>query len=158
MAILDYKSKRNNAKHIFPSFSLILFYFLKGKTKQPIMKCMNVIFVTIKHHMYSWRNKDILWWNIFFIIAYFCCSVIWPSLITSPREIMQNTFSLHFPLFYYYYFFKILFKFLKGIAKTTYHEMHECYVLQILKKKKAKEERSQRILRWSTRTKKDKDD
>ena len=25
---------------------------------------------------------------------------------------------------------------LKGITKTTYHEMHECYVMQILKAKR----------------------
>ena len=50
---LDYKSKKNNAKHIFPSFSFLFFYF--------------------------------------FI--------------------------------------------LKKITKATYHEMHECYAMQILKKK-----------------------
>ena len=27
---------------------------------------------------------------------------------------------------------------LKGITKTTYHEMHECYVMQILKTTKKK--------------------
>ena len=47
---------------------------------------------------------------------------------------------------------------LKGITKTTYHEMHECYVMQILKttkkkqkkkkkKKPTKEEWSQKVLR-----------
>ena len=55
MASLDYKSKKNNAKHVFPSF----------------------------------------------------------------------------PLFYLFIFY-----FLKGITKTTYHEMHECYAMQILKTKK----------------------
>ena len=55
MASLDYKSKGNNAKHIFPSITL----FLKKKN-------------------------------------------------------------------------------LKGITKTTYHKMHECYAMQILKKKKKK--------------------
>ena len=69
MASLDYKSKKNNAKHIFHSFS---------------------------------------------------------------------------PFFIIYYF-------LKRITKTTYHEMHECYAMQILelkkKKSKSKGEWSQRILR-----------
>ena len=54
MVNLDYKSKKTNAKHIFPSFSFLFFYF--------------------------------------FI--------------------------------------------LKKITKATYHEMHECYVMQILKEKK----------------------
>ena len=38
---------------------------------------------------------------------------------------------------------------IKGITKTTYHEMHECYAMQILKtkNKRAKGEWSQRILR-----------
>ena len=44
------------------------------------------------------------------------------------------------------------FFFLKKITKTTYHEMHECNAMQILKAKKTnnktpKEERSQRVLR-----------
>ena len=33
MVILDYKSKKNNAKHVFPSFPLFYFLFLKGITK-----------------------------------------------------------------------------------------------------------------------------
>ena len=33
MANLDYKSKNNNTKHIFPSFFLFLFLFLKGMAK-----------------------------------------------------------------------------------------------------------------------------
>ena len=51
---------------------------------------------------------------------------MWSTLITNPRKIMQNTFFLHFP----FYFF-----ILKKITKATYHEMHECYAMQILKKK-----------------------
>ena len=39
-----------------------------------------------------------------------------------------------FPSFPFIYLF--LFLFLKGVTKTTYHEMHECYAMQILKKKK----------------------
>ena len=31
---------------------------------------------------------------------------------------------------------------LKGIRKTTYHEMHECYVMQILEFKKKKKKKS----------------
>ena len=53
---------------------------------------------------------------------------MWSTLITNPRKIMQNTFFLHFP---FYFFFFIL----KKITKATYHEMHECYAMQILKKK-----------------------
>ena len=41
-----------------------------------------------------------------------------------------------FPSFPFIYLF--LFLFLKGVTKTTYREMHECYAMQILKKKKAK--------------------
>ena len=40
---------------------------------------------------------------------------------------IQNTIFLS-PLLFL--FFKFI---LKGIAKTPYHEMHECYVMQILK-------------------------
>ena len=40
MASLDYKSKKNNAKHIFP---LIYLFFLKKITKHLIMKCMNAM-------------------------------------------------------------------------------------------------------------------
>ena len=40
MASLDYKSKKNNAKHIFP---LIYFFFFKKITKHLIMKCMNAM-------------------------------------------------------------------------------------------------------------------
>ena len=47
-----------------------------------------------------------------------------PTLITNPRYIIQNIFLLHL-------FFLLLL--LKGIAKTTYHEMHECNAMQILK-------------------------
>ena len=36
-----------------------------------------------------------------------------------------------FPSFLFYFLF-----FLKGITKTTYHEMHECYAMQILKAKR----------------------
>ena len=35
MANLDYKSKKNNAKHIFPSFPFFIFYlFIKGIIKK----------------------------------------------------------------------------------------------------------------------------
>ena len=35
MASLDYKSKKNNAKHIFPSFPFFIFYlFIKGIIKK----------------------------------------------------------------------------------------------------------------------------
>ena len=57
---------------------------------------------------------------------------MWSTLITNPRKIMQNTFFLHFP----FYFF-----ILKKITKATYHEMHECYAMQILKTKKTKQQR-----------------
>ena len=40
MASLDYKSKKNNAKHIFP---LIYLFFKKKITKHLIMKCMNAM-------------------------------------------------------------------------------------------------------------------
>ena len=40
MANLDYKSKKNNAKHIFP---LIYLFFFKKITKHLIMKCMNAM-------------------------------------------------------------------------------------------------------------------
>ena len=39
-----------------------------------------------------------------------------------------------FPSFPFMYLF--LFLFLKGVTKTTSREMHECYAMQILKKKK----------------------
>ena len=42
--------------------------------------------------------------------------------------------------------FFIIFYFLKRITKTTYHEMRECYVMQILKNN-SKEEWSQRVER-----------
>ena len=61
-----------------------------------------------------------------------------------------------FPSFPFIYLF--LFLFLKGVTKTTYREMHECYAMQILKKKKSKEEWSQRVLKLSTRTMRAKDD
>ena len=48
-----------------------------------------------------------------------------PTLITNPRHIIQNTFFFPFYLFI-----------LKGIAKSTYHEMYECYAMQILKAQK----------------------
>ena len=48
------------------------------------------------------------------------------------KKIMQNTFFLHFPPFYFYFLF------LNIITKTIYHEMHECYAMQILKIKKTK--------------------
>ena len=46
-----------------------------------------------------------------------------------------------FPSFPFIYLF--LFLFLKGVTKTTYREMHECYAMQILiiKKKKKKQRR-----------------
>ena len=40
MVSLDYKSKKNNAKHIFP---LIYLFFKKKITKHLIMKCMNIM-------------------------------------------------------------------------------------------------------------------
>ena len=43
---------------------------------------------------------------------------------------MQNTFFLPFPHFFIFIFI------LKRITKTTYHEMHKCNAMQILKKKK----------------------
>ena len=49
------------------------------------------------------------------------------ALITSPRDIMQNTFFLPF-----------LFFFKKKNNKTPNHEMHECYAMQILKQKTKK--------------------
>ena len=64
------------------------------------------------------------------------------SLDYKSKKNNANTFFLPFPLF---------FLFLKGITKTTYHEMHECYAMQILKTKtktkNSKEEWSQRVLR-----------
>ena len=50
-----------------------------------------------------------------------------------------------FPSFPFFFYFFILF--IKGITKTTYHEMHECYAMQILKTKNktAEGEWSQRI-------------
>ena len=52
MANLDYKSKKNNAKHIFPSFSFLFFIFyflfLKGITK------------TTHHEMYECYAMKIL--------------------------------------------------------------------------------------------------
>ena len=41
-----------------------------------------------------------------------------------------------FPSFPFIYLF--LFLFLKGVTKTTYREMHECYAMQILELKKKK--------------------
>ena len=59
-------------------------------------------------------------------------------MITSPREIMQNTFFLPFPFLFIYLF-------IKWITKTTYHEIHECYAMQILKKKlKEKQKKKQK--------------
>ena len=52
-----------------------------------------------------------------------------PTLITSPRYIIQNIFLLHL-------FKKKKLLLLKGIAKTTHHEMHECNAMQILKAKR----------------------
>ena len=50
MTNLDFKSKKNNAKHTFLPFSsfflFFFFYLLKRitkKAKQPSMKCMNVM-------------------------------------------------------------------------------------------------------------------
>ena len=59
--------------------------------------------------------------------------IIWLALTTIPREIVQNTFFLPFLLFIYLFIF-----ILKGITKITFHEMHECYTMQILKNKKTK--------------------
>ena len=60
------------------------------------------------------------------------------TLITNPRYIIQNIFLLPPPPPF------------KGITKTTYHEMHECNAMQILKAKRnktSKEEWSQRVLK-----------
>ena len=70
----------------------------------------------------------------------------------------RNNVKHIFPSFLFYFYFLLLY--IKGITKKIYHEMHECYAMQILettttKKKKKKKEKgqwSQRILRLSTRT------
>ena len=73
-------------------------------------------------------------------------------MISNPRKIMQNTFFLHFPLFYLFIFI------LKRITKTTYHVMHECYAMQILKKKKNKtKQKKQRRIVTKNREMKHKD-
>ena len=61
----------------------------------------------------------------------------------SKKNTAKHIF-LSFPSFYIYIYIYILF--LKRITKTTYHEMRECYVMQILKNN-SKEEWSQRVER-----------
>ena len=57
-------------------------------------------------------------------------------MISNSRYIIQNIFLLP------YFFFFLKKKNLKEITKTTYHEMHECYAVQILEKRgKQKQQR-----------------
>ena len=62
------------------------------------------------------------------------CKDNMPTLITNPRYIIQNTFFLS-PFIFYFFI-------LKGIAKTTYHKMHEFYPMQILKAQKKTKQQS----------------
>ena len=51
-------------------------FFIGDETfSSPIHKVTELRWrMLFRHLMYSWRNKDILWRNIFVIIAHFCCS------------------------------------------------------------------------------------
>ena len=46
-------------------------------------------------------------------------------MIINPKKIMQKTFFLPFPPFFF-----------EKNNKTPYHGMHECYAMQILKSKR----------------------
>ena len=66
-------------------------------------------------------------------------------MIINPRKIIQNTFFLPFPLIII-----IIIIIMKRITKTPYHEMHKCYEIKILKKKKEKKQRNSKE-EWSQR-------
>ena len=58
------------------------------------------------------------------------------NMVNLDYKSKNNNTKHIFPSFPFIYLF--LFLFLKGVTKTTYREMHECYAMQILKKKKKK--------------------